>query len=85
MISLVSAAFTIYSFGLLVYVVLSWAHHAEADKLRRRIEPAYLPLLIPIRKHLKPLRIATATIDLSPWVLLAGIWGMRAVVMLLIS
>jgi YggT family protein len=66
-------AFSIYTLGLLAYVVCSWIVHPAAQALRLRLSRWYEPLLAPIRRVIPPPRFACTAVDLSPIILFIGL------------
>jgi len=68
-VRIVNVVFDVYLFGLIVFVVSSWITHPFALDVRRRLEPFYEPLLMPIRNALGSLQTGYARIDFSPIVL----------------
>ncbi len=70
---LVHYGFTIYTLGLVLYVICSWLAHPNATSLRLWLARWYEPLLKPIQRVVPPIRLGGSAIDLSPILLLIGL------------
>lgn len=73
LLQLVYLAVNIYSYGLVAYVVLSWVNHPQASQARTWLEKFYKPVLDPIKRILKPIKVGNTALDLSPIVLFFAI------------
>lgn len=73
-------ALSIYTTGLLVYVISSWVQHAQVDKARVWLGKFYEPVLVKIRGVIRPVRIGSAMIDFSALVLLMGLHLLKGIV-----
>ena len=82
--STVFVVFTVYAVGLIVCIILSWAHGPRAEAAAKWLERFYQPFLMPLRRTFDPVHLGKATIDLCPWILLAGIVLMRELILRII-
>ncbi|NCD32432.1 MAG: YggT family protein [Spartobacteria bacterium] len=81
---LIHTLFGLYTFGLIVYSLLSWLHIPEAATLSSWLARAYEPLLRPIRQRVRPVMLGGNMIDLSTLILLAAIWMVRSLLISLL-
>ena len=65
--------FSLYTLGLLVYVVCSWFAHPDAYRFRLWLSRWYEPLLAPIRRAIPSPRFGCTAFDLSPILLFIGL------------
>lgn len=77
---LIHFTISLYEAGLLVYILCSWFLNPTTMALRRRLAPAYEPLLIPIRRLIPLPHLGNVAIDLSPIVLFIVIGLVRSLV-----
>ncbi|MFO7549422.1 MAG: YggT family protein [Acidimicrobiia bacterium] len=66
----------IYSFAVLLWVILSWIRIGADHPLGRVVvflDRIIYPVVLPLRRVLPPIRLGGAMLDLSPIVLLLGI------------
>ena len=76
-VKIVDMAIRLFALGLFVYIVLQWMSVPRLWKVQRFLERIYEPLLNPIRRCIRPVRIfpdAPGAIDLSPLILLLLLW-----------
>jgi uncharacterized protein YggT (Ycf19 family) len=82
LLRLLEVLFAFYSLGLLVYAFLTWfGGDPQVEALRKKLAPYYEPLLKPLRNVIKPMNIGEKMIDLTPVVLLVGLWVIVNVVL----
>lgn len=77
MADIIGLAIRLFALGLFVYLILELVCPPSLWKLRRLLQTIYEPLLNPIRRCIRPIRIfrdAPSAIDLSPVILLLLIW-----------
>lgn len=82
---LVHLAFSIYTFGLFIYGILSWFPDLKTaapavERVYRWIERLYLPVLTQIRSFVKPLPFNGKNIDLSLLILFAALYLLRMII-----
>ena len=73
LVQIVCLAFNIYAMGLVAYVVCSWLKHPKAGAARDWLQQWYVPLLSPIRRAVKPVKLGGTLMDFAPLILLAVI------------
>jgi uncharacterized protein YggT (Ycf19 family) len=76
-IDLIDGAIRLFALGLFVSVVLNWILTNPSNSFRKQLDRFYEPFLKPIRRYIKPVKLsptAPVGMDLSPLVLLLGIW-----------
>lgn len=69
-------ALNLYSFAVLIWVILSWVRVPSSHPLGRVtvfLDRIIYPVILPIRRVVPPLRIGGGALDLSPIVLLVGL------------
>lgn len=69
-------ALSLYSFAVLIWVILSWVRVPSSHPLGRVtvfLDRIIYPVILPIRRVVPPLRIGGGALDLSPIVLLIGL------------
>ena len=76
--------FGLYSLGLIVYIILGYVVAPWAPRIRTLLEKFYLPLLDPIRTHIKPINIGNALVDISPMILLVALILLRSLLLSLL-
>jgi len=69
LIRVVYLATSIYSFGLIAYVVLTWVNHPQAMQARSWLGNYYKPVLEQIKRVIKPIKMGNVALDLSPIIL----------------
>lgn len=75
---LIHTAIGIYSLGLIIYVVLSWTSNPQGNVIRMWLGRFYVPILELISKKIKPVSFRPGvSIDLSPMILLFGLYLLR--------
>lgn len=77
---LVCTALSLYSFAVLIWVILSWVRVPSTHPLARAtvfLDRIIYPAILPIRRVMPPLRIGAGALDLSPIVLLVGLSLLR--------
>ena len=72
--------FNVYALGLLVYIISSWIQHPQVDTARKWLGKWYLPFLIPLRNVIKPIKLGTSSLDITPMILLCAICLIRELV-----
>lgn len=85
LLRLISTIFDIYLLGLIVYAIASWADHPTAYRIRRALEPFYLPFLAPLQRMLRSMQGGSAAIDFSPMLLAILIIIVRGVVVQIVG
>ena len=65
---------TLYSYILIIRVILSWVNHNPYNPIVRVLYMLTEPILGPIRRALPPM----GGLDLSPLVVLVAIWILRS-------
>lgn len=78
--SLICTALNIYSFAVLIWVILSWVRVPSTHPLAKVtvfLDRIIYPVILPIRRVVPPLRLGGGALDLSPIVLLVGISLLR--------
>ena len=81
---LVHYAFSLYTLGLVIYIMCSWIAHPTAHAVHIRLARWYEPLLTPIRRMIPGLRLGGAMLDLSPVLLLIGLSVLRGLLISLL-
>ncbi|HSJ36340.1 MAG TPA: YggT family protein [Acidimicrobiia bacterium] len=74
--TILCTALSIYSFAVLIWVILSWVRVPSSHPLGRVtvfLDRIIYPVILPIRRVVPPLRIGGGALDLSPIVLLIGL------------
>lgn len=74
--TILCTALNIYSFAVLIWVILSWVRVPASHPLGRVtvfLDRIIYPVILPIRRVVPPLRIGGGALDLSPIVLLIGL------------
>lgn len=74
--TILCTALSIYSFAVLIWVILSWVRVPASHPLGRVtvfLDRIIYPVILPIRRVVPPLRIGGGALDLSPIVLLIGL------------
>ena len=72
---------SLYALGLIAHSLLSWLRSSQTDKARAWLDRFYEPLLAKIRASVKPVRIGTSLVDLSPMILLVGLMVLKALIL----
>lgn len=73
---IICTALSLYSFAVLIWVILSWVRVPSSHPLGRvtvLLDRIIYPVILPIRRVVPPLRIGGGALDLSPIVLLIGL------------
>lgn len=78
---IISLVFTVYAIGLIVCIILSWAHGQWPEAIAKQLEKFYAPFLIPLRRTFQPVTIGKSSVDFCPWILLAGIILIRELIL----
>jgi uncharacterized protein YggT (Ycf19 family) len=74
---LVTVALKLFVLGLIVRVVLSWVHSTQTRKVELFLDKIYEPLLRPLRRVIKPIKLNTSppsSLDLAPLALVLAVW-----------
>lgn len=77
LVKIVDIGIRLFALGLFVYIVLQWVSIPALWRVQRFLERIYEPLLNPIRRCIRPIRIfpdAPGAVDLSPLILLLLLW-----------
>lgn len=75
---IIHTAIGIYSLGLIIYVVLSWANNPQGNVFRVWLGQFYVPILKLISNKIKPVSFKPGVaIDLSPMILLFALYLLR--------
>jgi YggT family protein len=75
-VGILCTALSLYSFAVLIWVILSWVRVPSSHPLGRVtvfLDRIIYPVILPIRRVVPPLRIGGGALDLSPIVLLIGL------------
>lgn len=78
---IIDTIFVLYAAGLFAYVLLGYINVSWALRIRMGLGKFYIPLLNPIEKIVKPVKIGSSLIDLSPLILLLAIIVVRILVL----
>lgn len=73
---IICTALSLYSFAVLIWVILSWVRVPSTHPLGRItvfLDRIIYPVILPIRRVVPPLRLGGGALDLSPIVLLIGL------------
>lgn len=73
---IICTALSLYSFTVLIWVILSWVRVPSTHPLGRItvfLDRIIYPVILPIRRVVPPLRLGGGALDLSPIVLLIGL------------
>lgn len=81
MIGIVHLIFTVYTWGLIIYVILSWIQNPQAMQARQWLGRFYDPLLEPIRNLLGSFGAGGVQIDFSPFILLILLFVLERLVL----
>ena len=82
-ISIILLLLDIYWFAVLAWVILSWIPVSSGHPLGRVslfLDRIIYPVILPIRRVIRPIRLGGGMLDLSPIILLIGINILRRVV-----
>lgn len=74
---LIDLAFRVFTLGLFVRIVFSWIRPSSLHGLVVLLDKVYEPVLQPMRRLIKPLRVngnPPVSLDLYPLVLLLCLW-----------
>lgn len=77
---IICTAISVYSFAVLIWVILSWIRVPSTHPLARVtvfLDRIIYPVILPIRRVIPPLRLGSGALDLSPIVLLVGLSVLR--------
>ena len=77
-------ALNVYGLGLIVYGVCSWVQHPSTRELRNWLSKWYEPLLAPIRRRVKPVRMGAAMLDMAPLLLFVAIVVVQRLILALL-
>jgi len=75
-VRIICLALGLYQLAVLAWVVLSWVNVSTAHavgKVQAFLDRIILPVVRPIRKVIKPIRLGGGLLDLSPIILLLGL------------
>ncbi len=68
----------VYSFGLIIYVMLSWTNTPQMNGFRTWLGRFYVPILSLISNKIKPVSFKPGVaVDLSPMILFAALYVLR--------
>lgn len=73
---IICTALSLYSFAVLIWVILSWVRVPSTHPLGRItvfLDRIIYPVILPIRRVVPPLRLGGGALDLSPIVLLIAL------------
>lgn len=76
MCSLLALTYKIFSYSLLLWIILSWVQVPQEHpigQIKYLLDKLYSRLLAPIRAAIPTVRIGMAGLDLSPIVLILGV------------
>jgi hypothetical protein len=85
LIRLIYVLFNGYALGLLLYMVLPFLPGNVCVQLRRLLGPAYIPILKKISATIRPVVYRGRTMDLSHFLMLAGILAVRSILVHLLT
>ena len=74
---LIIVALKLFVLGLIVRMVLSWVRSPQTRKVEVFLDKVYEPLLCPLRRLIKPIRLSTSpptSLDLAPLALILIVW-----------
>lgn len=74
---IIHMVFGLYAAGLMVYVILGYVTVSWKPKIHMELGKFYVPLLDPIQKAVKPVKIGDALVDLSVFILFLAIMIVR--------
>lgn len=77
---IICTALSLYSFAVLIWVILSWVRVPSTHPLGRItvfLDRIIYPVILPIRRVVPPLRLGGGALDLSPIVLLIALSLLR--------
>lgn len=80
---IICTAISLYSFAVLIWVILSWIRVPSTHPLARVtvfLDRIIYPVILPIRRVIPPLRLGAGALDLSPIVLLVGLSLLRGII-----
>ncbi|MEM7293154.1 MAG: YggT family protein [Pseudomonadota bacterium] len=75
-VDLLALFFNIFIFAIFVQVVISWINPGSYNPVSGLLDSLTNPLLRPVRKFIKPI----AGLDLSPMVVIIGLWFVKILV-----
>jgi len=78
---IIHMVFGLYAAGLIAYVILGYINVSWTPKIRMELGKFYVPLLDPIQKLVKPVKIGNALVDFSPFILLLAIMVVRSLLL----
>lgn len=84
MIGLIDLLVSVYSLGLIVYLILCWMRNTQTQKAREWLAHFYDPILGKIRAIAKPLRVGNHWLDIAPVILLFGLMVLKRLVVYLL-
>lgn len=80
MLELVDRLLLLYLYAVIVWVILSWIQVSSSHpigRLRVLLDRIILPVVLPLRRIIPPIRIGYGALDLSPIILIIGIQVLR--------
>jgi uncharacterized protein YggT (Ycf19 family) len=77
-------SFSLYSLGLLAYVLCSWFAHPMAYAVRSWLARWYEPILEPIRTRIPAPQFGYVSMDLSPVLLFVGLALLKSIILSLL-
>jgi hypothetical protein len=81
----IALIFNLYALGLIVYVVLLFAHWTQGKLYAAKMQKFYDPFLIPLRQLQKNTELKRFNVDLSPALLLLAIILVRILITMLLT
>ncbi len=77
---LLNLLLTLYTYGLIAYILLSWTSGSEMHRARIWLGQFYEPILRPLQRTFRPIRVGGALIDLSPIIVFILIFFARLII-----
>jgi uncharacterized protein YggT (Ycf19 family) len=77
---IIRLVFNVYAIGLLVLIILNFAHWPPGKLYAGKLEPFYNPFLTPLKDLQRKTFLRDVKFDLSPFLLLAGVFLVRQLV-----
>lgn len=77
-------AFNAYALGLLAFVITTWIRHPRVEPARVWLSAWYEPVLLAMRRRIRPVRLGQSRVDLTPVLLFLAIVLLRQIVVALL-
>jgi uncharacterized protein YggT (Ycf19 family) len=79
------AALSLYALAVLAFTILKWIQHPICGRLQQFLAPWISPVLVPLKQRCPPIRLASATVDISPWLLLVLVLALRELIVFILA